>query len=140
MSREYRPGEIVTYPYLWAWQQDRGETEGRKERPVCVVVAVRSDRGGLTHLALLAITSQPPRADRLTLEIPEMECRRAGLSDLKRAWIVVDEYNYDIAERSYYLEPGQDSLGRFSKPFMMRVAATFFESTRRSGHRINRVD
>jgi hypothetical protein len=54
-----------------------------------------------------------------------MECRRAGLSDLKRAWIVVDEYNYDIVERSYYLEPGQDSLGRFSEPFMMRVAATF---------------
>ncbi|TCU06323.1 prevent-host-death family protein [Rhizobium sullae] len=33
MSREYRPGEIVTYPHLWVWQQDRGETEGRKEWP-----------------------------------------------------------------------------------------------------------
>jgi hypothetical protein len=69
-----------------------------------------------------------------------MECRRAGFSDLKRAWIVVDEYNYDIAERSSYLEPGQDILGRFSKPFMVKVAATFSNAARRGGHRINRVD
>lgn len=29
MSHEFRPGEVITYPYLWAWQQQRGETEGR---------------------------------------------------------------------------------------------------------------
>ena len=31
MSREYLPGQIIAYPYLWAWQQDRGETEGQEE-------------------------------------------------------------------------------------------------------------
>ena len=41
MSREFLRGQIIAYPYLWAWQNDRGETEGRKSRPTCVVVAVR---------------------------------------------------------------------------------------------------
>ncbi|CCF00715.1 conserved hypothetical protein (plasmid) [Sinorhizobium fredii HH103] len=49
---------------------------------------------------MLAITTQPPRADRIALEVSDIECRRAGLGDLKRCWIVVDEYNYDVAERS----------------------------------------
>src|SRR3954466_5396947 len=83
MSHEFRPGEVISYPYLWAWQQQRGETEGRK-RPVCVVIAIRSATDGNTHLALLAITTQPPQAGRIALEIPEIERKRAGLSDLKQ--------------------------------------------------------
>ncbi|MDW9378336.1 type II toxin-antitoxin system VapC family toxin [Sinorhizobium meliloti] len=59
----------------------------------------------LTHLALLAFTTQPPEADRIALDVSDIECRRAGLSDRKRCWIVVDEYNYDVAERSWYIGP-----------------------------------
>ncbi|MGO7564462.1 hypothetical protein ACC754_34190 [Rhizobium johnstonii] len=62
MSREFRPGEVISYPYLWAWQLQRGETEGRKQRPVCVVIAIRNAADGNTHLALLAITSSRIRA------------------------------------------------------------------------------
>ncbi len=47
-----------------------------------------------------------PKIDRLW---------RAGLSDLKRCWIIVDEYNDDVAEQSWYLEPDGPALGRFSK-------------------------
>ena len=43
-SRSDRPGQIVEYPYLWQWQQDRGESDGRKRRPVCIVAAVRGAR------------------------------------------------------------------------------------------------
>ncbi len=125
MSREYLPGEVIIYPYLWSWQDERGETEGRKDRPTCVVVAVRGASDGLTHLALLAITTQPPQADRIALEVPAIECRRAGLGDLKQCWVVVDEYNYDIAERSWYIEPGGKTLGRFSKAFLMKIASAF---------------
>ncbi|ARS66726.1 hypothetical protein CN204_26820 [Sinorhizobium meliloti] len=64
------------------------------------MVAVRDANDGRTHLALLAFTTQPPQADRIALEVSDIECRRAGLSDRKRCWIVVDEYNYDVAERS----------------------------------------
>nr|WP_234825844.1 hypothetical protein [Sinorhizobium meliloti] len=75
------------------------------------MVAVRGANDGLTHLALLAITTQPPQADRIALEVHEVECRRAGLSDRKRCWIVVDEYNYDVAERSWYIGPDEQALG-----------------------------
>lgn len=139
MSREYLPGQVIKYPYLWAWQNERGETEGRKARPTCVVVAVRGANDGLTHLGLLAITTQPPQADRIALEVSAIECRRAGLADLKQCWVVIDEYNYDIAERSWYIEPEGKTIGRFSKTFMMKIAAAF-AGARRSGRRVSRLD
>lgn len=79
------------------------------------MVAASGANAGLTHLALLVITTQPPYADRIALEVSDIERRRAGLSDLKRCWIVVDEYNDDVAEQSWYLEPDGPALGRFSK-------------------------
>lgn len=140
MSREFLPGQVIAYSYLWAWQHERGETEGRKTRPACVVVAVRGENDGITHLALLAITTQPPQADRIALEVSDIECRRAGLRDLKRCWIVVDEYNYDVVEKSWYIEPDEQALGRFSKAFMMRIAAAFSEASRKSDRRVNRTE
>ncbi|ANM12916.1 MULTISPECIES: hypothetical protein [unclassified Rhizobium] len=139
MSREFRPGEVISYPYLWARQQQRGETEGRKQRPVCVVVAIRSAGDGKTHLVLLAITTQPPQAGRIALEIPDIERRRAGLGDLKQSWIVIDEYNYDIVEQSWYIEPHQEALGRFSKSFVMKIAALFAKARSQSGQ-VKRFD
>jgi len=65
----------------------------------------------LTHLALLAITTQPPQGGRVVLDIPDIERRRAGRGDLKRCWTAVDEYNYDIAERSWYIKPDSGVLG-----------------------------
>ena len=29
---QIEPGEVRLYPYLWARERDRGETEGRKDR------------------------------------------------------------------------------------------------------------
>lgn len=117
-----------------ATRRDRGP-----KGPACVVVAVRGANDGLTHLALLAITTQPLQADRVALEVSDIECRRAGLTEFKRCWIVVDEYNYDVAERSWYIEPEAKTLGRFSKAFMMKIAAAFAEA-RGSGRRVSRLD
>jgi hypothetical protein len=139
MSREFLPGQIIAYPYLWAWQQERGETEGRKTRPTCVVVAVRGASDGFKHLVLLAITTQPPQLGRVALNIPDIERRRAGLGDLGQCWVVVDEYNYDVVERSWYIEPGGHALGRFSKAFVMKIATAFAEA-RTSGRRVNRLE
>ena len=58
MSHDLRPGTLIHYLYLWRWQHDCGETEGRKGRPVCVVQALRHPRDDLTHLVLLAISSR----------------------------------------------------------------------------------
>lgn len=100
-----------------------------------MVIAVRG-RDGLTHLALLAISSRPPGGNQTALEVPEIECRRAGLSE----WITVSEYNYDIAERSYYLDVNQPPRRRFSKPFTMRVAAAFAPLLRQAQARVDRSE
>lgn len=92
-------GSILRYPYLWAWQRDKGEPEGRKSRPVCLVLAL--PKGKQTHLIILAISGTPPRPDQSTPEIPQLECRRAGVRDWKEAWITVSEFNHDIAEASF---------------------------------------
>ncbi|GAA4134587.1 hypothetical protein ACFFTN_13225 [Aminobacter aganoensis] len=139
MSVEFLPGQVIDYPYLWAWQHERGETEGRKVRPSCVIVAIRGAKDGLTHLALLAITTQPPQAGRVSIEVSDIECRRAGLSNIRRCWIVADEYNYDIAERSFHLEPHSKIHGRFSKAFVMKIATAFIEA-QASGRRVSRLD
>ncbi|MGN6548999.1 MAG: hypothetical protein ACTHJ3_03775 [Pararhizobium sp.] len=113
-------GSVIRYPYLWRWQYDRGETEGRKDRPVCLLLAIA--RGAKTHLVLLAISATPPRADQRALAVPPLEKRRAGLRDWKEAWITVSEYNYDIAEESYYFDPDAEIGGQFSKAFLGKVA------------------
>jgi hypothetical protein len=115
-------GSVFRYPYLWAWQRDSGETEGLKSRPVCMVLAI--SKGAQTHLVILAISGTPPRADQ-ALEIPQLECRRAGIRDWKDAWITVSEFNHDIAEASFYYDPNAELLGSFSKGFLAKAAAAF---------------
>ena len=116
MAREPPPqGSIIYYPYLWREQRDAGETEGRKTRPVCLLLRVRDPGSGFHHLFLLGISSQPPRPDTKALEIPDIERHRGGLTRYPRAWVVVGEYNYDVAERSFYYDPNTPLLGRFSE-------------------------
>ena len=73
-----RTGCVIRYPYLWVREAERGETEGRKPRPVAVGVRITRPNGE-DVLVLFPITSQPPSAGRFAFEIPEMEKRRAGL-------------------------------------------------------------
>lgn len=66
---QLRTGCVIRFPYLWARQAERGETEGRKPRPVAVGVRIaRRKRDDV--LVLFPITSQPPSADRFAVEIP----------------------------------------------------------------------
>ncbi len=94
----------------------------------------------LTHLGLLAISSRPPGAADSAIEVPEIECRRAGLSEWKRAWVTINEYNYDVAERSWYLNAHRAPLGRFSKPFMMRLAAAVAPLFKTREARVDRLE
>ncbi|MCL2713969.1 MAG: hypothetical protein FWD68_05090 [Alphaproteobacteria bacterium] len=68
-----------------------------------MIVAI-VDRRGDTNLFILPITSVPPDTERLAIEIPQIERRRAGLDDMP-LWIILDEYNHDILESSYYFDP-----------------------------------
>ena len=116
-------GDIWRYPYLWTWQAERGETEGRKERPVTLaaVLPVGTSR---TRLYLLPITGTSPLAEQDALEIPATEIRRVGLTDAKRLWIILDDHNRDTLEESFYFEP-HGKIGTFSKAFLKQIAARF---------------
>ena len=119
---DIQSGCVIRFSYLWARQAAHGETEGRKDRPTAVGFRLPRASGDL--LVLFAITSQPPQPDRLAVEIPSMEKRRAGLDSSLRLWIILDEYNTDIIGRSFHLEP-VPPLGQFSKAFFAPLMREF---------------
>ena len=127
---ELRTGCVIRFPYLWVREAERGETEGRKPRPVAVGVRI-ARRNDDDVLVLFPITSQPPSPDRIAAEIPEMEKRRAGLDATLRLWIILDEYNQDTINQSFYLD-GEPPLGYFSKAFFLPLMKKFIASRGRT--------
>lgn len=119
---QIQTASVIRYPYLCAREARRGETEGRKERPVAVGVRMPRPDGDL--VLFFPITTQQPEASRFEVEIPAMEKRRAGLDTDLRLWIVFDEFNTDIIGRSFYLEP-EPPIGRFSKAFFLPLLREF---------------
>ena len=103
---------MIRFPYLPVRESARGETEGRKTRPVAVGVRIARPEAKMCWCCF-PITSQPPSPGRFAAEIPEMEKRRAGLDVALQLWIILDEYNQDTIGRSFYLEP-EPPLGRWS--------------------------
>lgn len=118
MIDRFPNGSIISYPYLWRWQEEEGREHGEKDRPVCLAITVADSRQNVTHMVILPISGTPPFQGQAALEIPPLEIRRAGLSMFKRGWITVGEYNYDIAERSYFFEPNQTPRGQFGPSFL----------------------
>jgi hypothetical protein len=116
-------GDIWRYPYLWRWQSDRGETEGRKDRPTAIIAATR-DAEDQKHLFLLPLTTKAPSPDRISLEVPSIEARRAGLTETDQVWVILDEYNYDVIETSFYFDP-EGRVGRFSAAFSKKLLAAY---------------
>lgn len=121
-----RTGQLIWYPYLWARQQAAGETEGRKDRPCCMLLPVQRAGSKETVLYLLAVSTVPPTVRDGAIEVPEIERRRGGLSEWKaRCWVYVNEYNRDVAERSLYLYPDADPIGAFGASFVNKIAVAF---------------
>ncbi|MFQ5565004.1 MAG: hypothetical protein ACE5EU_01430 [Paracoccaceae bacterium] len=123
MAAELRPGDVFEYPYLWNWQAKKGETEGRKERPVCLLIALPVLTG--TMMVILPITATEPESKDDAVEMPAIEARRAGLAGWKRGWVIVSEANFDSLENSWYFNPGQPPRGRFSPAFLSKISARF---------------
>jgi hypothetical protein len=122
------PGDLWNYPYLWAWQAERGEEEGRKRRPCAVALAVRKHQGQM-EVILLPVTSQQPPAERSHVEVPEIERKRAGLDEMIRLWVICDEFNADLPEQSFYFEP-RARLGAFSRSFTKILQSALAEAIR----------
>lgn len=83
-------GYVTFASYLWADESEKGETEGRKDRPVYIIDV--EDLAGEVGVTVLPITHAPPGVDRHAVEIPAATKARIGL-DVERSWIVCDEAN-----------------------------------------------
>ncbi|UIJ93922.1 hypothetical protein Q1M62_26535 [Sinorhizobium meliloti] len=140
MSDGFRRGDIISYPYLWRWQveENPGRDHGEKDRPVCMILTI-TDRQGLTHLLLLPISSKSPFDGQKAIENPGLELRRAKLTGYRRGWITISECNYDVLERSYYLDSGQEPVGRFSDAFLEKVRQAFVPLLAAGSARVNRT-
>lgn len=130
------PGDVFSYPYLWHWQDQCGETEGRKPRPTCLALAVQDGKGE-TVLFIVPITSRQPDPQRVAIPVPVLEARRAGLDTDIPLWVIVDEVNTDIWERSYYLED-RTPQGRFSEAFTRQVLQHLRLELSRNRHMVSR--
>ena len=84
------------------------------------------DKSGRTNLFWLPITSKRPQEDRVAIEIPQIEQRRAGLASALPLWVMADEYNHEILETSFYIDPN-GYCGAFSMPFIHRVLDVLIE-------------
>ena len=85
-----KPASVLSYSYLWAREAERGEEDGRKYRPVVVVIErrVAGDRSEL----LVPVTTQPPERAEDGFEIPARVKAHLGL-DAERCWIMATELN-----------------------------------------------
>ena len=130
-------GSVLYSPYLWRWQHEKGETEGRKDRPVCLLLAIPGARRA--HILLFAISGTPPAAEQVALVVPPLERRRAGLLEWKEAWITVSEFNFDVGEGSWYFDPKTEISGKFSSAFIAKVALAARPFIAKSISRVDRA-
>jgi len=126
---ELQTGVVISYPFLWLREAEKGETEGRKPRPTAV--ALRLMRPSGDAVVLLPITTQPPARNRLAVEVPDTEKQRAGLEITTRCWIILDEFNTDVIGKSFYLEP-ERPLCAFSRAFFQPDAKAFIANIRKA--------
>ncbi len=94
------PGLVISYAYLWHHEHQEGLEEGRKDRPVVIVLAVERESDDATMVIVLPITHAMPSDPASSVEIPLSIKRHLGL-DHDRSWIVVSEGNE-------FLWPGYD--------------------------------
>ena len=86
-----KPASVLSYAYLWAHEAEQGEVDGRKYRPVVVVIERRTadDR---SELLVVPVTTQSPERAADGVEIPARVKAHLGL-DAARCWIMTTEIN-----------------------------------------------
>ena len=92
---EPEAGLVISYSYLWKQEEERGELEGRKDRPCAIVLAVDDPdpkADGRTQVAVAPITHSPPHDPNVAVEIPLRVKEHLGL-DSERSWVILEEVN-----------------------------------------------
>lgn len=82
---------VVCYDFVWYHERLKGQIEGAKYRPACIVVAVPEENGNFV-VTYAPITTKEPALTTSAIELPEAEKRHLGLT-APRCWVVVHELN-----------------------------------------------
>ena len=121
------PGLLISYAYLWDYEAQGGQEEGRKDRPCVIALAVEPQADGETLVTVLPVTHGPPADPAAAMEIPAAVKRHLGLDDA-RSWVIVSEGDqfvwpgYDLRK-----VPGTDryDYGFLPPRFFVQVLAAF---------------
>lgn len=92
---EPEAGLVISYSYLWKEEEERGQVEGRKDRPCAIILAIDHPNAALAgrkQVAVVPITHSPPHNPNVAVEIPLRVKEHLGL-DSDRSWVVLDEIN-----------------------------------------------
>ena len=109
-------GLVVSYAYLSRRESEAGQTEGVKNRPCAIVLAVRSEGGAPAVVTVAPITHAPPLDPATAIEIPPKVKAHLGL-DGERSWIVLAGFN-EFAWPGFDLRPIPGKPGRYDYGFL----------------------
>ena len=109
-------GLVISYSYLWKHESGSGRTEGLKDRPCAIVLAIDSKDKQAKTVTVAPITHTPPSDPLLAIEIPAKVKQHLGLDD-KRSWIVLDEFN-EFVWPGFDLRPVPGKPARYDYGFL----------------------
>ena len=104
-------GLVISYAYLWRHESTAGRTEGSKDRPCAIVLAVAGAGEEPVTVTVAPITHTAPHDPHLAVEIPAKVKRHLGLDETP-SWIVLDEFN-EFAWPGFDLRPVPGKRGRY---------------------------
>lgn len=131
-------GLVIRYSFLWAWEHEKGQEEGSKDRPVVIVNVVPED--GLTWVAVLPITTKDMADEGSRIEIPEATRKRLGL-DASASWICFTDLNefvwpgFDL--RLAHPGSGGPDFGPLGHKLFEKVKVQFVEALKKG--KVSRV-
>ena len=117
------PGLVIRYSFLWSREARTGATEGRKDRPCAIVVAVPRDAHGDTRVAVVAVTHTAPTDLAAAISLPATVKAALGL-DPESSWVCLDELNvFSWPGFDLRAIPGTDRIdyGALPQPLFERI-------------------
>jgi len=86
------PGLVLNFSYLWHYEHQARQEEGRKDRPSVILLCVQREGDDATLVTVLPITHRAPADPAGAVELPLSVKRHLGLDD-DRSWVMVNEGN-----------------------------------------------
>ena len=137
IERLHARGTVFRYPYAWQPEDPAGPQP--KDRPVCLLLELETSAGAV-FLGIVAISDKPNKERGMSMPVPADEMKRAGLTDMRMAYVHLDQYNIDRRSNSYTYDPKVQPMGAFSRAFTAALAETLAQNIRtRRALRIDRA-